>query len=57
MSELGKPIEKLETYRWAVPISDKDGVQGWVVHIDHFGNLISNIPESMIREAGAGVPT
>lgn len=50
--KLGKPIEKLETYRWAVPISDKDGVQGWIVHIDHFGNLISNIPESMIREAG-----
>jgi S-adenosylmethionine hydrolase len=53
MSELGNPIEKLETYRWAVPISDKDGVQGWIVHIDHFGNLISNIPGSMIREAGA----
>lgn len=52
-SKLGKPIEKLQTYRWAVPISDKDGVQGWIVHIDHFGNLISNIPESMIREAGA----
>ena len=52
LGELGRPIEKLQTYRWAVPISDKDGVQGWVVHIDHFGNLISNIPESMIREAG-----
>lgn len=52
-SELGKPIDKLQTYRWAVPISDKDGVQGWIVHIDHFGNLISNIPESMIRETGA----
>ena len=54
LSELGEPIEKLETYRWAVPISDKDGVQGWVVHIDHFGNLITNIPESMIRSAGDG---
>lgn len=51
LDKLGKPIEKLETYRWAVPISDKDGVQGWILHIDHFGNLISNIPESMIREA------
>src|SRR6056297_43025 len=54
LSELGRPIEKLQTYRWAVPISDKDGVQGWIVHIDHFGNLISNIPASMIREAGDG---
>lgn len=53
LNDLGKPSEQLETYRWAVPISDKDGIQGWIVHIDHFGNLISNIPEKMIREAAA----
>lgn len=54
LHKLGEPVEKLETYRWAVPISDKDGVQGWIVHIDHFGNLISNIPAEMIQKAGAG---
>ena len=53
LGDLGKPADQLETYRWAVPISDKDGIQGWIVHIDHFGNLISNIPEKMIREAAA----
>lgn len=53
LNDLGKPSEQLETYRWAVPISDKDGIQGWIVHIDHFGNLISNIPGKMIREAAA----
>ncbi len=52
--ELGEPLESLETYRWAVPISDKDGVQGWIVHIDRFGNLVTNIPEEMIDEEGAG---
>lgn len=49
-SRLGSPIQKLVTYRWAVPIADKDGIQGWIMHIDHFGNLISNISEAMIRE-------
>lgn len=48
--ELGQPLDSLVTYRWAVPISDKDGIQGWVVHIDRYGNLITNIPSSMIRE-------
>ena len=38
------------TYRWAIPISDKDGIQGWIVHIDRFGNLVSNIPSSLIEE-------
>lgn len=52
IENLGEPLDKLATYRWAVPISDKDGIQGWIVHIDRFGNLISNIPEKMIREAG-----
>lgn len=48
--KLGSEVEELITYRWARPISDKAGVQGWVVHIDRFGNLVSNIPEKMIRE-------
>lgn len=49
--DLGDPISELVTYRWAIPISDKDGVQGWVVHIDRFGNLVTNISESLIRES------
>ncbi len=50
LHDLGKPLERLVTYRWAVPIADKDGIQGWVVHIDRYGNLITNIPSSMIRD-------
>jgi S-adenosyl-L-methionine hydrolase (adenosine-forming) len=51
IEELGEPINELVTYRWAVPISDKDGIQGWVIHIDRFGNLISNIPADMIEKS------
>jgi len=52
IEELGEPLEKLVTYRWALPIADKDGVQGWVVHIDHYGNLVTNIPAEMITDTG-----
>lgn len=48
--EMGSPISDLVTYHWAVPIGDKDGLQGWVVHIDRFGNLITNISEKLIEE-------
>lgn len=48
--DLGKPIEQLVTYRWAMPISDKDGLQGWVIHIDRFGNLVTNLSRELIEE-------
>jgi S-adenosylmethionine hydrolase len=50
MDELGPPLSEVITYRWAIPISDRDGIQGWIVHIDRFGNLISNIPSGLIRD-------
>lgn len=49
--EMGELVDELVTYRWAVPISDKDGIQGWIIHIDRFGNLVSNISGELIREA------
>jgi len=50
LKELGDPVKDLVTYHWAVPIGDKDGLQGWVVHIDRFGNLITNISEDLIED-------
>ena len=50
LSELGSTIDELVTYRWAVPVADKDGVQGWVIHIDKFGNLVTNLSELLIDE-------
>ncbi len=46
----GRELRELTTYRWAKPIADEEGVQGWVMHIDRYGNLITNIPESFIRK-------
>lgn len=53
---LGHRIEELVTYRWARPIADPAGIQGWIVHIDRFGNLISNIPSEMIQETVSNHP-
>jgi S-adenosylmethionine hydrolase len=48
--ELGEPIEHINSYKWAYPISDDEGIQGWVVHIDTYGNLITNIPEDFLQK-------
>ena len=50
LDDLGEPLDDLETYRWAAPVADKDGLQGWIIHIDKFGNLITNLPASLIDE-------
>ncbi len=49
-TELGKPLNDLKTYRWASSIADKDGIQGWVIHIDKFGNLITNLSGAVIAD-------
>ncbi len=43
LREVGTPTSALTPLYWALPIQDDQGVRGWVVHIDHFGNAITNI--------------
>ena len=43
LSSAGTPITQMKSLHWALPISDEQGIQGWVVHIDRFGNCITNI--------------
>lgn len=49
LNAAGKPLESLKTMHWALPISDERGVQGWVIHIDQFGNCITNITRAHIH--------
>ena len=51
LEAIGSPIESLEPLRWAQPTTDAGTVQGWVVHVDHFGNCITNIRRSTLRDA------
>ncbi|WP_441000712.1 SAM hydrolase/SAM-dependent halogenase family protein [Fodinibius sp. SL11] len=50
LEELGDTAEDLVSYRWTVPIADKDGLEGMVIHIDKFGNLITNITEDLLKD-------
>lgn len=49
LEELGDTLDSLATYRWPEPIADKDGLQGWIIHIDKFGNLITNLSSTLIE--------
>ncbi|NND70671.1 MAG: SAM-dependent chlorinase/fluorinase [Rhodothermales bacterium] len=51
LDEVGTPIEELKPMHWALPISDDEGIQGWVVHVDHYGNCITNISRKVLSES------
>ena len=49
LASLGSPLNTLTPLRWAQPIADEEGVQGWTVHIDRFGNCITNVSRGLIE--------
>ena len=49
LDRLGSDVEALTPMQWALPITDEEGVQGWVVHIDRFGNCITNVSREMVE--------
>jgi hypothetical protein len=51
LDEVGSPVDTLESLRWARPIVEPNSVRGRVVHVDHFGNCITNIRRSTLAEA------
>lgn len=51
LNSIGSPLESLEPLRWAEPITDEQTVQGWVIHVDRFGNCITNIRRPTLAAA------
>ncbi|GAB5518072.1 MAG: hypothetical protein RhofKO_03230 [Rhodothermales bacterium] len=49
LSEIGTSLNELTTLHWAYPIADNRGIRGSVLHIDRFGNAITNIPYVMLH--------
>lgn len=51
LSALGTPVQLDDVVRleWPAPqVTDDGAVRGIVVHVDHFGNIVTNIPASLL---------
>ena len=50
LDAVGPPVADLNVFEVPNPLPQSGGaVTGWVVHIDRFGNLITNVPEGTIK--------
>jgi S-adenosylmethionine hydrolase len=52
LSPLANPMQQLP---WPEPQETAEGLRGEIIHVDHFGNLITNLPDSLfsrLQQAG-----
>ena len=54
IAELGEHNDSIASLHWALPISHDQGIQGWVVHIDAYGNCITNIAGDIFESGRFG---
>ena len=53
--ELGEPVEKVVCLDVPRPVRQRDVIQGRIIHIDRFGNLVSNIQMGSVVEKSVEV--
>lgn len=56
LQEIGTPLEQLTTLRWMEPSASNESIHGWVVHVDRFGNCITNVSRELFERYRAGRP-
>lgn len=53
LSVFGPPVPELERFELPRPVEDRGGgYRGEVLHVDHFGNAVTNLPERWVAHAG-----
>ncbi|MBN2324747.1 MAG: SAM-dependent chlorinase/fluorinase [Spirochaetes bacterium] len=50
LKAVGTPTETIKKLTIPVPETGRDVVVGRVIYIDHFGNLVTNIPSRLVKE-------
>lgn len=53
LAEFGPRVEDVHRFDMPTPVETPDAFRGEVIHVDHFGNVVTNLPERWVRRAGA----
>ena len=54
LTDVGTPTDETTRLHWPLPITDDQGIGGMVLHVDRYGNCISNIPRATIERLADG---
>lgn len=50
LAALGPPVRDPVRLDWPAPVSSPGAIEGVVDHVDHFGNLVTNIPRDLVEK-------
>lgn len=56
LRDLGTLTEETTSLRWPLPRADEQGVEGSIVHVDRYGNCVTNIPRETVEAHRADRP-
>ncbi|HYE57885.1 MAG TPA: SAM-dependent chlorinase/fluorinase [Rhodothermales bacterium] len=48
LESIGTPVDSLRVLRWTLPITGADGIRGRVVHVDRYGNAVTNVEGAVL---------
>lgn len=55
LSDLGRRVGDVHRFDMPVPVEVTGAYRGEIVHVDHFGNAVTNLPERWVAHAGGEV--
>jgi S-adenosylmethionine hydrolase len=56
LKDLGEPVDSCKTASDLIPVVEPNLIRGHVLHVDIYGNLITNITEDLFRRIGGHEP-
>ena len=56
LASVGTPAGALAPLHWPLPITDTQGIGGMVLHVDRYGNCLTNISREAVEHHGGGRP-
>ena len=54
LADVGSPAGALQPLHWPLPITDDRGIDGMVLHVDHYGNCLTNVSRESVERLADG---
>jgi S-adenosylmethionine hydrolase len=54
LTDVGTPVAETTRLHWPLPITDDDGIDGMVLHVDRYGNCLTNVSREAVERLAGG---
>ena len=54
LSSVGTPLAETTPLHWPLPITDDQGIDGMVLHVDRYGNCLTNVSREAVERLAGG---